>query len=100
MPCYTLGERQVAGKKYENDHYIGKLFEAVDLDGRQMTSIEVLTRDWIARNTTKAFRELLHTKQNVFIWVPVGALHPDSYPTNTTKSCLQLLFHNKIKTHV
>jgi hypothetical protein len=80
MPCYTLGERQVAGIKYENDHYIGKLIEAVYRDGRQKTSNEVLTKDWIARNTTKSFQELLHANQNVFIWVPVGAPHPNSYP--------------------
>jgi hypothetical protein len=55
MPCYTLGERQVAGIKYENNHYISKLVEAVDRDGRQKTSNEVLTKDWIARNTTNAF---------------------------------------------
>jgi hypothetical protein len=80
MPCYTFGERQVAGTKYENDHYIGKLIDAVDLDGRQRTSNEVLTKEWIARNTTQAIRELLHAKQNVFIWVPVGAPHLNSYP--------------------
>jgi hypothetical protein len=56
MPCYTLGERQVAGIKYENDHYCGKLIEAVDVDGHQKTYTEVLTKDWIARNTTEAFR--------------------------------------------
>jgi hypothetical protein len=80
MPCYTLGEKQGAGIKYENDHYIGKLIEAVDLDGCQRTSNEVLTKDWIARNTTNAFRDLLHAKQNVFIWVPGGAPRPNSYP--------------------
>jgi hypothetical protein len=85
MPCYTLGERQVAGIQYENNHYYGKLIEAVDADGRQKTYTEVLTQDWIARNTTEAFHELLHAKQNVFIWVPVGAPHPDSYSYNYDK---------------
>jgi hypothetical protein len=82
MPCYTSGERQVAGIKYENGHYYGNLIESVDVNGRQKTNTEVLTKEWIARNTTKAFRELLHAKQNVFIWVPVGARRPDSYPYN------------------
>jgi len=92
MPCYTLGERQVAAMKYENDNYIGKLIEAVDRDGRQRTINEVLTKDWIARNTTKEFRELLKAKQNVFIWVPVGAPRPNSYPYNYDKKLPKIAF--------
>jgi hypothetical protein len=92
MPCYTLGERKVAGIKYENDHYIGKLIEAVDNDGRQRTSIEILIKDWIARNMTKAFQELLHANENVFIWVPVGAPCPDSYPYNYDKKLPSIAF--------
>jgi hypothetical protein len=80
MPCYTLGERQLAGIKYENNRYYGKLIGAVDTDGYQNTFTDVLSKEWIARNTTGAFRELLHAKQNVFIWVPVGAPCPVSYP--------------------
>jgi hypothetical protein len=92
MPCYTLGERQVAGITYENDHYYGKLIKAADVDGRQKTYTEVLSKDWIARNTTEAFRELLHAKQNVFIWVPVGAPRPDSYPYNYDEELLLIVF--------
>jgi hypothetical protein len=62
MPCYTLGEKQIAGIKYEKNYYYGKLIDAVDRDGRQKTSNEVLTKEWIARNTTSAFQELLHAK--------------------------------------
>jgi hypothetical protein len=80
MPCYTLGERQVAGIKYENNYYYGKLIDAVDADGCQNTYTGVLSKEWIARNTTEAFCDLLHAKQNVFIWVSVGAPRPNSYP--------------------
>jgi hypothetical protein len=80
MPCYTLGENQVAGIKYENGHNYGKLIYAVDSDGCQRTSIEFLSEEWISANTDEPFRELLHAKQNVFIWVPVGAPSPDSHP--------------------
>jgi hypothetical protein len=58
----------------------GKLIDAVDADGHQNTYTDVLSKEWIARNTTEAFRELLHAKQNVFIRVPVGTPHPNSYP--------------------
>jgi hypothetical protein len=92
MACYTLGERQVAAIKYENDHYYGKLIKAVDDDGRQKTYTEVLTKDWIARNTTGAFREVLHAKQNVFIWVPVGAPRPDLNPYNYDKKLPSIAF--------
>jgi hypothetical protein len=92
MPCYTLGERQVAGIKYEKNYYYGKLIDAVDADGRQNTYTDVLSKEWIARNTTEAFRELLHAKQNVFIWVPVGAPRPNSYPYEYDKKLPSIAF--------
>jgi hypothetical protein len=85
-PCFALGEKQVARIKYENGHCYGKLIEAVDIDGCQRTSIELLSKYWMKNNTDEPFRELLHAKQNVFIWVLVGAPYPDSYPHEYDKT--------------
>jgi hypothetical protein len=55
MPCYTLGEKQVAEVKYENSHYYGKLIEAIDIDGWQRTTVELLRKDWMRNNTDEPF---------------------------------------------
>jgi hypothetical protein len=47
------------------------------------------------RNTTETFSELLHANQNVFIWVPVGAPRPDSYPYNYDKKLPSIAFPQK-----
>jgi uncharacterized protein VirK/YbjX len=100
MPSYSLGEKQVAGIKYGWGHYYGKVIQSVEKSGRQRTSVEVLSEEWIKKNTIESFRQLLRKKQNMFIWAPVGDARPDSYPYDYEKHYLQSLFHKKIATHV
>jgi hypothetical protein len=50
MPSYSLGEKQVAGIKYERGHYYGKVIQSVEKSGHQRTSVEVLSEEWIKKH--------------------------------------------------
>jgi hypothetical protein len=45
MPCYTLGERQVAGIKFEWGHYYEKVINSVEPSERQRNCVEILTQE-------------------------------------------------------
>jgi hypothetical protein len=55
MPSYSLGEKQAAGIKFEWGHYYGKVIQTVDKSGRQRTTVEVLSEEWIEKITIESF---------------------------------------------
>jgi hypothetical protein len=90
LPSCTLGEKQVAGIKFEWGHYYGKVINSVERSGRQRTSVELLTEEWIQKDTDESFRKILTKKLS--IWVPVGEARPDSYPYEYDKKLPPIAF--------
>jgi hypothetical protein len=50
MPSYSLGEKQVAGIKYERGHYYGKVIQSVAKSGHQRTSAEYSVKNGLEKH--------------------------------------------------
>jgi hypothetical protein len=59
MPSFSLGEKQVAGIKYDRGFYYGKAIVSVEKNGRPRFVTELLSDKWILENTEESFRQLL-----------------------------------------
>jgi hypothetical protein len=54
MPSYSLGEKQVAGIKYDRGYYYGKVIQSVEKTGRPRFFMELLSDEWIQQNTEES----------------------------------------------
>jgi hypothetical protein len=99
MPCYVLGEKQIAGIKWDSErgHYYGKVLESVSRDGRVRHTHEVLSNEWVEENITDSFASILKKKQNKFLWVPVGDARPNSYPYEYDQSLPTISFKQETR---
>jgi hypothetical protein len=68
------------------------VIQSVEKSGRQRTTVEVLSEEWIKKNTIVSSCQLLRKKQNMFIWVPVGDARPDLYPYDYDKTLPPIAF--------
>jgi hypothetical protein len=80
MPSYSLGEKQGAGIKFERGHYYGKVIQSVDKSGRQRTTVEVLSEEWLENNMIESFVNYYEKAEYVYRgscwWCTSGFIPP------------------------